>query len=171
MESFLAEQQQLQVHAQFSLIGGTSFVFQKFIESALNTPETLDAIHPSSFITTPRIKSHLELELKKKLQHYAHDTYGQNSEFESFLENGKQLVDLSIRLSLRDELDATFPLLLLEEFFEFLPVFLMKNLFDWMVSKRHLLLKVPISITFFCTIFVELYSRIWCLLKAKVFTR
>ena len=170
MESFLAEQRQLQVYAQFTLIDVTSFLFQNFIESALNAPEKLDAIHPS-FITTPRIKSHLELELKKRLQHYARETYGQNNEFESFLENGKQLVELSIGLSLRDEIDATFPLLLLEEFFEYLPVFLMKNLFDWMVSKRHLLLKVPISITFICTIFVELYSRIWCLLKEKVFTR
>lgn len=68
-----------------------------------------------------------------------------------FLEEGKRLVDLALLLCNKQQadvlpvLDDSFPLLLLEEFFDLLPAIMLESLFDYMVSRRQALLKVSIS--------------------------
>ena len=109
-------------------------------------------------------KALLEAVLRKKLLDLATDMYQQDttspmkdeatatfrseSIFQGFLTRGKNLIAVAIHLSATLKYDGesfveeTFPLLLLEEFFDYLPVFLIEQLFDWMVSQREILLKV-----------------------------
>jgi hypothetical protein len=83
--------------------------------------------------------------LQSFLQKYTATDYSKDS-FDLFILSTKKLIDLALALSMQDiMLDDTFPLALFEEAFDYIPLSHVEPLFDFLVSRRDLLLKVKLS--------------------------
>jgi len=80
--------------------------------------------------------------LKSYFEKYENDC---DAGFFKFIHTTKKLIDLALFLSLNAVLEDTFPLLLLEDAFDCCPLTHVELLFEFMVARRELLLKVTFT--------------------------